>query len=229
MPLKSILNNTSTNVGFLLITILVVSFKLYKTTKENEVLERKLREENTLHHYQISEILKRYDSVNQNFTSHEKKSVSDIKQASDSKNEALLSAPKMKRYDAKEVKKPLSKRLKAVNIDVRGVRIVSDDVFETNSSSKIDQVRICFTLEGNTSINSGPKQIYLQILNPKKRFIALENKQQSRLKKEIFYDSLKTDACVFVDLYQHELIAGDYIINLVHEGKIIGTSVFPVN
>ncbi|MEW5676702.1 hypothetical protein ABGT15_10340 [Flavobacterium enshiense] len=209
--------------------MIAVSFKLYKTSKENEILERKLSVESTLHHNQIAEILKRYDSVNLEPKTPVSKEIVQVQESVTGNKHLMAETVLVRKGKAGKANVTVSKGLKAINVNARGVRMVSDDVLETNSFSKIDQVRICFTLEENKNIEIGKKQIQLQILNPKKRYIDLDNRAGSRLVKEIYYDRLKKDACIFVDLYQHELIVGDYTINLVHNEKVIGSTVFHVN
>ncbi|MGX7667686.1 hypothetical protein [Flavobacterium pedocola] len=217
----------SSSIGFLLIGIIAISFKLYETSRQNENLEHKLSMENAIHQNQIAELLKRYDSV----------SIDPATKIDPDTKEAVVSGtvkvgPVLTTTTVKKSKKSeaiVYKGLKAVNVNARGVRKISRDVLETNTSSKIDQVRVCFALEENKDIEIGKKQILVQIINPKNRSIALEGHTEARMTKQVYYDRLKTDACVFVNLYQHELIVGEYKINLIHKGLVIGSTVLKVN
>ena len=218
MPLRHYISITSTSVGFLLIGMLVVSFKLYITSKQNESLKEKLYLENTLHQNQISEILRRYDSLDK-ITEKTQKSI-DLSKNFTKKKLQMEAAPK--RNPEKESK------LQAVNLNVRGVRKVGRDVVETNNSNKIDQLRICFTLEQNKLITPGNKRIQVQIRNPKNRLLNLDS-DQNRLVKEVYYNCFATDACLFVDLYQHEIIAGNYSIKVLCNDEVIAATNFRVN
>ena len=218
MPLKNYINITSTSVGFLLIGMLVVSFKLYNTSKQNENLKEKLSLESTLHQNQISEILRRYDSLDK-ITDKTKKN-SELSENFTKKELAVKAIPKSK--TAREAK------LHAVNLNVRGVRKVGKDVVETNNSTKMDQLRICFTLEQNKLITPGNKRIKVEIRNPKNRLLNLDD-DPDRLIKEVYYNRFATDACLFVNLYQHEIIVGTYTINVLYDNEIIAATNFRVN
>jgi hypothetical protein len=72
-----------------------------------------------------------------------------------------------------ETKKNNSKtnKLSALNINAKGVKIYSDAY--KMSEAKIQQLRVCFTLEENQLVNSGAKTIYVQVVNPKNQIISL--------------------------------------------------------
>jgi len=203
--------------------MLILSFKLYKTSRQNERLKDKLSLENTIHQNEISEILKRYDSL---------KGVSVLDSASSDREKISVKSkakPVVTASTTIQRNADLTRPLKAVNVNVRGVRLLGKDVLETNHSTNIDQIRVCFTLESNKDVMAGQKQISLQILNPKNRIINLKKHPENKLHKILHYDRLDVDACMFVNLYQHELIAGDYKIKLICDNKSIGSTVLKVN
>lgn len=218
MPLKNYINITSTSVGFLLIGMLVVSFKLYTTSKQNEHLKDKITLENNLHQNQISEILRRYDSLD--------KITEKIKKSNQKSKNLFKEEQFSKVATSIEVKKEI--KLQAVNLNVRGVRKIGKDVVETNNSTKIDQLRICFTLEQNKLIAPGNKRIVVEVRNPKNRLLNLDG-DPNRLVKEVYYNRFATDACLFVNLYQHEIIVGNYTINVLYNNEIIAATKFKVN
>lgn len=215
---------TTFGVGFLAIGLMTVSFKLYDFSLKNEELKDKISLEKSIHQNQISEILKRYDSVNEEYADN----VSHVKVSMLPKDDGFFAEKNSKPVVTIKPKKRVIK-LAAVNVSARGVRIISNDVVETTVPSKIDQVRVCFTLEGNKAIEPGNKTIFIQVVNPKNRLLTMKGGSETQLVKEIYYNKLNTDACVFIDLYQYQLIVGDYKINLIHEGQIIGTTNFRVN
>lgn len=223
MPQNKLLHLTSSGVGFLVIGLIIVSFKMYDFSVQNQHLKDKISLEKSLHQNQISEILKRYDSLK---AIREENTVL-VKEEVKSEPENT-DKPRLLAVHA-GTKKEKAKNLKAVNVSARAVRIISKDVVETNKASKIDQVRVRFTLEENKDIPSGDKQLFIQIVNPKKRLLALKGKYETKLSKAIFYNRQHTDACLFIDLHQHQLIVGDYKVNLISDGDIIGSANFRVN
>ncbi|KGO94445.1 hypothetical protein [Flavobacterium enshiense] len=224
MPHNKLLYLTTFGVGFLAVGLITVSFKLYDFSLKNKELKDKISLEKSIHQNQISEILKRYDSVNEKYSNN----VSDVKVSASPKS-VSISAEKNNKVVVKTNPEILVKKLSAVNVSARGVRIISNDVVETTVSSKIDQVRVRFTLEENKDVKPGNKTIFIQVVNPKNRLLTLKGGGETQLVKEIYYDRLNTDACVFIDLYQYQLIVGDYKIRLINEGQIIGTANFRVN
>jgi hypothetical protein len=200
----------------------MVSFKLYDFSEQNKALKDKITLEESIHQNQISEILKRYDSLNKHHvvTKHHEKSVN-----KENVNATISEIPVTKNVN----KSTSEKKLKAININARGVQLISNDVVETNISSKIDQVRIRFTLEKNSELEAGNKHIAIQVVNPENHTLALKGSMETKLVKKIYYNGLNTDACLFVDFFQHHLTMGEYKINLIYKGDIIGSTNFRVN
>lgn len=224
MPQNKLSHLTASGVGFLIVGLIIVSFKMYDFSVQNKRLKDKISLEKSIHQNQISEILKRYDSLKayREGTSVALKSETvsqDVKKPIRNRFLAIRTVPK----------KVLAKKLKAINVNARCVRLISNDVVETSVASKIDQVRVRFTLEENKDIELGDKQLCIEILNPKNRLLALKGKSETKLVQKIYYDRLNTDACLFINLHQHQLIVGDYRINLIYNGDIIGATNFRVN
>uniref|UniRef100_UPI00404A681F hypothetical protein n=1 Tax=Flavobacterium sp. TaxID=239 RepID=UPI00404A681F len=101
--------------------------------------------------------------------------------------------------------------------------------------SKIQQLRVCFTLEENLLVKSGQKTIYVQVVNPKNQIISSGNTSvESDLKVKLQYSASvdanyqkkDTDVCTYVNLEQKKTIKGKYKINIYHDFVKIGTSVF---
>lgn len=223
MPQNKLLHLTTSGVGFLVIGLIIVSFKLYDFSVKNKQLKDKISLEKSLHQNQISEILKRYDSLKE--IRDEKKVI--VKKEFKSEHENPDKPRLLAVHTA--TKKTKVKYLKAINVSARAVRIISKDVVETSIASKIDQVRVRFTLEESKDIESGDKQLFIEIVNPNNRLLALKGKYETKLSKAIYYNRQNTDACLFIDLHQHQLIVGDYKVNLFANGDIIGSANFRVN
>jgi len=223
MPQNKLLHLTTSGVGFLAVGLIIVSFKMYDFSVQNQRLKDKISLEKSLHQNQISEILKRYDSLKEN--REVKKMI--VKEETKSEQENSVKPHLLAVHTA--AKKVKANKLKAINVSARAVRVISKDVVETSIASKIDQVRVRFTLEENKGIEPGDKQLFIQIVNPKNRLLALKGKFETKLSKAIYYNRMNTDACMFIDLHQHQLIVGDYKVNLISNGEIIGSTNFRVN
>ena len=124
-------------------------------------------------------------------------------------------------------------QLTALNVNAKGVKIYSDAY--KMSEAKIQQLRVCFTLEENQLAHSGNKTIYVQVVNPKNQIISTGNtsvesdtniKLQYSASVNANYQKLDTDVCTYVDLEQKKTIKGKYKINIYHDFVKIGTSVF---
>jgi len=143
----------------LAVGLTIVSFKIYDFSLKNKELKDKISLEKSIHQNQISEILKRYDSVNKNYTDK----IVDVKKYPVLSPKPVVSPKKdiaVKRSYSPVVKsrtKEVKKKLVAANINACGVRLISEEIVETTVSSKIDQVRIRFTLEENKDLESGNK------------------------------------------------------------------------
>jgi chromosome segregation ATPase len=101
-----------------------------------------------------------------------------------------------------------------------------------NKISKIEKIRICFTIQENAVAEAGSKAIYLTITRPDDIILSSPDAGmfmldgESRIysaKRELEYDNADIDMCIYWDATE-ELIPGTYFINLYSEGFEIGTS-----
>lgn len=127
-------------------------------------------------------------------------------------------------------------KLSAININARGVKILSD-MYLRPKASKIQQIRVCFTVEGNEFINKGDKQFYIQVVNPKNQIISSEStfielkdiKLIYSAKVDAPYNQKDIDICTYVDLEKNKTIKGIYKINIYNDFSKIGTTIFECN
>ncbi|NJM80919.1 MAG: hypothetical protein HC854_17255 [Flavobacterium sp.] len=107
-------------------------------------------------------------------------------------------------------------------------------MYSRTNSRKIQQIRVCFTLEGNEFVKYGKKDLYIQILNPKHQIISTENsfvelddvKLMYSEKTEALYNQKDVDVCAYVDLESKKTIKGKYIINIYNSFTKIGSTIF---
>ncbi|NHN27342.1 hypothetical protein FIA58_016800 [Flavobacterium jejuense] len=124
-------------------------------------------------------------------------------------------------------------KLNAINLNARGVKILSD-LYSKSRDKKIQQIRVCFTLEGNEFVRNGNKQLYVQVVNPKNQIISIKDtylelddiKLIYSAKMEAMYNKKDVDVCTYVDLEADKTIKGKYIINIYNSFSKIGSTIF---
>ena len=142
---------------------------------------------------------------------------------------------KLESLKQKEVKFKADK-LSVININARGVKIISDKYIRLGDK-KIQQLRVCFTVEGNEFIKKGEKKFYIQVVNPRNQIISSEStfielmdvKLIYSAKVEANYTQKDIDICAYVDLEKDKTIKGKYKINVYNEFSKIGTAIFEHN
>lgn len=176
---------------------------------------------------QLDELITKIDSadiVNETKTESNKN-----KQVSEDKTEPKTSVTNKN----KEIK---NFELVAKNVHAKGVKII---IGTPNLSSKkpIEQLRVCFTLEGNEFIPKESKTILIQVVNPKGSIISANNTTVVKNNKTLiysaeiapFFNQKDTDVCTYVDLEKYKTIKGNYQINIYNNFKKIGTTTFEYN
>lgn len=131
-----------------------------------------------------------------------------------------------------EETKPEKKKLRAVNVNAIGARVVSEKILETKKIKNTEQIKVCFTLEQNSGIEKGSKEIFIQIINPKANIVSrnpasIEIKNQTLLysaKTNVNYEKDAVDVCVFVDAKKENLIKGNYVVNIFSGASLIGNT-----
>lgn len=250
---------TKISILILMFLSLFLGVKYYKVSDDFNAYVESSDLENKVLESQLTEILHKYDSVsvknkldsirfNDEFklvksdNNLEKKhykfnSIEDsiVFYAKQKQNEKSVVAPRnltpLVASDSKIA--PKSSQLSALNINAKGVKIYSDAY--KMSEAKIQQLRVCFTLEENQLVNSGAKTIYVQVVNPKNQIISLGDtsvesdtnvKLQYSASVNTNYQKKDTDVCTYVDLEKNKTIKGTYKINIYHDFVKIGTTIF---
>lgn len=236
---------------FIITTFSFLYFGFYqktsKTKFENENII--LREDNKLLENQVDELLVGYDRLrNENniLRNHIEDLTEDEHTVDETKpyNQTIHNND----YSKKNIRKiQVSKNsaennspilsLKTININARGVRVLNDHNKNINDQP-IEELRVCFTLLGTEYVGKGNKKIYIQIINPNDQIISkdkdyiLDDNQNKIIytsKIDAAYNQLDTDICAFVDLQKGKIIKGIYVINLIFDGKKIGSTKYHYN
>jgi len=245
---------TKISIIILMILALFLSVKYYKVSDDFDNYIEVSELENRILDSQLTEILHKYDSISakskiDSLRFHEKMSLMQSGKTLSNKPKFNSAEDSIVFYAKKQQKKvvvlnksksvddekslPKTDKLTALNISAKGVKIYSDNY--NLKDSKIQQLRVCFTLEENQLVKSGEKTIYVQIVNPKNQIISAGNtsvesdlnvKLQYSASVETNYKKEDTDVCTYVNLEQKKTIKGKYKINIYHDFVKIGTAVF---
>jgi hypothetical protein len=101
-------------------------------------------------------------------------------------------------------------------------------------SSKIEKVRVCFTIRENAVAKAGKKMIYLRILRPDDVVLTAGGSTMIEVNgeqlvyttyRELEYENKDIDMCIYWDKTE-ELIPGTYTVHLFAEGAEIGSTTF---
>lgn len=129
-----------------------------------------------------------------------------------------------------------SQVVKGSQVKARGVNALPINARgkEMNRASRVEKVKVCFTLVENSIAKAGIKVVYLRITSPDGFLLAKseadvfnaggENLVYSA-KREVDYQNQDVDMCIFYDT-RGELKPGSYVASIFLEGQQIGTTQF---
>jgi hypothetical protein len=120
--------------------------------------------------------------------------------------------------------------LRALNIVPMALKKKSK---ETNRVSKVEKIRVCFSLAQNAVAKNGLRTIYLSITDPNGRVLSGDqnvlNIDEKTIpysdSREIEYDNKDIDVCIFW-AKSEELSSGEYKVDIISDGYVIGQSAF---
>lgn len=130
--------------------------------------------------------------------------------------------------------------LKAYNISGKTFHLKgkAEKEVETMKASRVDRVRICFTIGQNLVAASGKRNVYVRISRPDKMIIAQGQgdefsfeangaRLQYSLKKEVDYQNKSMDVCMSWDKRTASpAMEGTYYVSIFMDGKEIGQTSF---
>lgn len=104
---------------------------------------------------------------------------------------------------------------------------------ETNNTSKVDKLRVCFTLRENPILEPGPKLIYVRIVRPDDviltsgvNFFDFQGEQiVYSASREVSYENVDVEICIYWN-NDGQLVPGTYQLHLYADGNEIGSSSF---
>jgi len=104
---------------------------------------------------------------------------------------------------------------------------------ETNKTTKVVKLRVCFTLRENPILEPGPKIIYIRIVRPDDviltsgvNFFDFQGEQiVYSASREVSYENVDVDMCIFWN-NDGQLVPGTYQVHLYADENEIGSSSF---
>lgn len=124
--------------------------------------------------------------------------------------------------------------LKALNLVASGINKRGK---KTNRISKLDKVKVCFTIDENVIAPRGEKWVYIRIAKPDKYILhesdndlfTFEGKEIAYSAKRIVnYQGELTNMCIYWKKNEN-LIPGLYYVDVFADGSLIGTTAFTLN
>ena len=103
----------------------------------------------------------------------------------------------------------LAERLSAQNITITGVKLKSSGhERETDRSSQMDKIKICFDVPENRAAKSGNRDVYMQLIDPHGQTVAIEalgsgvttldrDQIQYTMKQEIDFENDAKNYCIY--------------------------------
>lgn len=139
----------------------------------------------------------------------------------------------LERAEVIEYKK--KSQLSITNVSARGVRVLTKERPKNKANLPIQELRVCFTIEGSDIVLEGNKKIFIQVTNPYNQIISIDKnsfKDQNgnevfySSKVDAFYNQKDTDVCTYVDLEKNKTVKGTYRLKLFYDSKEIGSTTY---
>lgn len=110
---------------------------------------------------------------------------------------------------------------------------------ETDKASRLDKIKVCFTIGENKVVQAGTKDIYVRIARPDKLILTKDRsdeytfmyqgeKIQYSIKKSIDYQNLSMNLCLYWDkgYKEIEMMKGSYHVEIFFQDEVIGHTQF---
>ncbi len=126
-------------------------------------------------------------------------------------------------------------RLKALNIYALAQYVKSNGIHKkTTKASKTEKIKCCFTISSNQLAETGPKEIYLRIIDPAGKVLCINEDETNMfdfngvkglysVKKQIIYDGVEMDVCLYWEVLKDQtVLSGEYIVEAYADEMDIG-------
>jgi len=202
-----------------------------KTKKINASIIRRYKKEIAMLKAQRDELYKIADSLraaNMNLIV-EKDSLSSDLEKQKQFNDTLLNKNEQLAQTLNKAKILYPTNLKATGVKIRN----SGKIIETSRRRRAQQIRVCFTIPQNDILDYGNQTFYVKVVNPNGDVIGSndvvsvgDNQLMISAKEDIVYENKALDVCIFVKPQDKdkEIVKGEYLIEVYHNGNKVGTT-----
>ncbi|OEK08605.1 chromosome partitioning protein ParA [Flavivirga aquatica] len=111
----------------------------------------------------------------------------------------------------------------------------SGKLIPTERASRVDKIRVCFTVAKNTLVQAGDHELYVQVIDPKNTTLGL-NEQAQFVGGQVFnysiiskfnYENANLNICEFVaSKGKDKFEKGRYVVNVFNEKDLVSSSEF---
>lgn len=130
--------------------------------------------------------------------------------------------------------------LQVYNMTAMGIRSRgSGKEKETDKASRVDKIKVCFTIGENKVVEPGTKEIYVRIARPDKLILTKDRsdeytfmyqgeKIQYTIQKLIDYQNLSMNLCLYWEksYAQKDIMKGAYHVEVFYQDEVIGHTQF---
>jgi hypothetical protein len=129
--------------------------------------------------------------------------------------------------------------LKAYKITVQTLKTKAGDrERETDKTSRVDKIKICFTLSENKLVSTGSRSVYVRIARPDKLILTHGRSDEYSINiqgealqystsQPVNYDGAAMDLCLNYNIYSKDtLLKGTYVVSVYADGREIGQTSF---
>ena len=129
--------------------------------------------------------------------------------------------------------------LQTYNLVSDGIRMRGEKEKVTDKASRLDKIRVCFTLGENKILEAGMRDIYVRIAQPDKLILTKDRsdeytfmykgeKIQYTIKETVDYQGQSMDMCLYWSKTSaaKEMQKGAYHVEVFYQNEVIGHTMF---
>jgi len=206
--------------------LLDTQWEYYKVKRKLELLQKVsqgyVRQMDSL--YTVNKVLTEENIVIKNDLQEARGEIEDISRDNEELNVIVGQASVLQAYN-----------MKAMGIRDRG----SGKEKETDKASRVDKIKVCFTIGENVVVEPGTKEIYVRIARPDKLILTKDRSDtytftyqgeiiQYSIKKLIDYQNLSMNLCLYWEksYKEKEIMEGAYHVEVFYGDEVIGHTQF---
>ena len=133
----------------------------------------------------------------------------------------------------------IGSHLEAINIYAVAQRVKANGIHKpTTKAERTEKIKCCFTISANQLAETGKKDVYLRIIGPDGKVMALGQNDENMfefhnvkglysVKKQVIYDGVELDVCLYWEVDKENPVKpGEYIVEAYSDALEIGTVKF---